>query len=610
MNALAATGTCPECAAPLPGGPFAGLCPACLLDSSLQDEPPATQSANSLSPFNLPLRLGRYRLTAEIARGGAAIVFRGRDEALHRDVAIKILHAGPLASREAVRRLFLEARATARLHHPNILPIYEVGGAESQPFIAMPLLEGGTLATRIRDGQFTSSSPMEIALLLRKIALAVHHAHRHGILHRDLKPGNILFDSTGEPLVGDFGLVRVLEEDSTITLSQTVLGTPAYMSPEQARGDGAELTVAADIYSLGAILYELLAGSPPFTGANVAEVLRKVQEEEPAAPLSRKSEIRNLKSEIQPTTPSSPRRPRSNFGFRISDLQTVCLKCLEKEPAKRYATAQELADDLERFLNDEPILARPVTRMERVSRWCRRKPAIAGLTAALVLALFAGLAGTLWQLNEAWRNAAENRRQLARLSVLNGINLMQEGDHFRSLLWFADALNMKAEPAAHTAVHQQRIASILALNPKLAAVITHDGEPVADAAFHPAKNQLATVGRDRRLRIWEIPGGKEIFQTEPFAERPSSVQFSPDGSRILVASSEFNHARLVTLAPTGREGGRRPGEGAGSRSSGRESAPLGESEIRNLKSEMGLLTLFPQPHLVVVGHVGLSRNGS
>jgi serine/threonine protein kinase/WD40 repeat protein len=620
MRATAAT--CPQCDTPLPGGPLAGLCPACLLDSSLHDEPPVTQSANSLPPTNLPQRLGRYRLTAEIARGGAAIVFRGRDEALHRDVAIKLLHAGPLASREAVRRLFLEARATARLHHPNILPVYEVGGAESQPFIAMPLLEGGTLATRIRDGQFTSSSPMEIAQLLRKVALAVHHAHRHGILHRDPKPGNILFDSTGEPLVGDFGLVRVLEEDSTITLSQTVLGTPAYMSPEQARGDGAELTVAADIYSLGAILYELLAGSPPFTGASVAEVLRKVQEEEPAAPLSRKSEIRNPKFETQrsisdgqsPVGRGSSRTgmldaqspmPKarlgiSDFGFRISDLQTICLKCLEKEPAKRYATAQDLADDLERFLNDEPILARPVTRMERLGRWCRRKPAIAGLTAALVLALLAGLAGTLWQLNEAWRNAAENRRQLARLSVLNGINLMQEGDHFRSLLWFADALNMNAEPAAHTAVHQQRIASILALNPKLAAVITHDGEPVADAAFHPAKDQLATVGRDRRLRIWEIPGGTEIFKTEPFAERPSSVQYSPDGNRILVASSEFNHVRLVTLAPTGGEGVRRPGEGAGSRSSGRESAPLAESEIGNPKSE---IEQSPIPH-----HAGGANN--
>jgi serine/threonine protein kinase/WD40 repeat protein len=609
MRATAAT--CPQCDTPLPGGPLAGLCPACLLDSSLQDEPPATQSANSLSPFNLPLRLGRYRLTAEIARGGAAIVFRGRDDALHRDAAIKLLHAGPLASREAVRRLFLEARATARLHHPNILPIYEVGGAESQPFIAMPLLEGGTLATRIRDGQFNSSRPDEIARLLRKIALAVHHAHRHGILHRDLKPGNILFDSAGEPLVGDFGLVRVLEEDSTITISQAVLGTPAYMSPEQARGDGAELTVAADIYSLGAILYELLAGCPPFTGASVADILRKVQEQEPVAPLARKSESRNPKSERDSQTEAKESQPQtrartrpSDFGPRISDLQTICLKCLEKEPAKRYATAQDLADDLERFLNDEPILARPISATARLWRWCRRKPAIAGLTAALVLALFAGLAGTLWQLNQALRNAAENRRQLARLSVLNGINLMQEGDHFRALLWFADALNMNAEPSTHTAVHHQRIASILALNPKLAAVITHDGEPVADAAFHPAQDQLATVGRDRRLRIWEIPGGTEIFQTEPFADRPSSVMFSPDGNWILVASSEYNLVRLLSLAPNGGEGGQlvrrsseseggRPGEGAGSRSSGRESAPLRESEIRNPKSE---IEQTPIPH--------------
>jgi WD40 repeat protein len=231
--------------------------------------------------------------------------------------------------------------------------------------------------------------------------------------------------------------------------------------------------------------------------------------------------------------------------------------------------------------------------MERVSRWCRRKPAIAGLTAALVLALFAGLAGTLWQLNQALRNAAENRRQLARLSVLNGINLMQEGDHFRSLLWFADALNLNAEPATHTAVHHQRIASILALNPKLAAVITHDGEPVADAAFHPAQDQLATVGRDRRLRVWDIPTGEMRFLTEPFAGRPSGVLYSPDGERILVASSEFNHARLVEVP-------QELSEYPLPRSSGRESAPLGESEIRNPKSE---IEQSPIPH-----HAGGANN--
>ena len=224
------------------------------------------------------------------------------------------------------------------------------------------------------------------------------------------------------------------------------------------------------------------------------------------------------------------------------------MKCLEKEPAKRYATAQDLADDLERFLNDEPILARPVTFLERIGRWCRRRPAIAGLSAGLGLAVLAGFAGTLWQLQQARQHAAENLRQIARLHVLNGVNLLQEGDHFRSLLWFAEALTLDADLPEHAAVDRLRIASIVAMGPRLAAVITHDQQPVADAAFHPAKDQLATVGRDRRLRLWAIPTGELIFRTEPFDEPPSHVQFAPDGERLLVVSSEFNHARLLSAS--------------------------------------------------------------
>ena len=413
----------------------------------------------------------------------------------------------------------------------------------------MRFMSGGTLSQWARTRPV---DPRRAARIIRSLAEAVAYAHQRGVLHRDLKPGNVLLDETDEPHLADFGLARMAELEGGVTLTSAILGTAAYMPPEQAAG--AVPITAGDIYGLGAILYELLTGHPPFTGASIPEILRKVQEDEPVLPLTRKSEVRGQRSEAKGSgqrlrieDQKSAVRGEWSVVRGHSDLQTICLKCLEKDPARRHATAQDLADELQRFLNDEPILARPIRPTARLWRWCRRRPAIAALSVGLVLALLGGFAGTLWQLNEAQRNAAEKQLHLARLHELNGVNLMQEGDLFRSLLWFAEALELDPAPPHAKAIQEMRMASIIAQSPQLVAVITHDGEPVADAAFSPVGDQLATVGRDRRLRLWDIPTGNPLLITDPFDELPSGVQFSPDGAALLLTSSAYSHARLLSL---------------------------------------------------------------
>jgi WD40 repeat protein/serine/threonine protein kinase len=342
-----------------------------------------TGEAAELSGPTTKATLKDYELLEEIARGGMGIVYRARHRRLNRVVALKMVRETHLAGEAAARRFRAEADAAASLDHPNIVPIYEVGEDDGRMFYTMRLIEGGSLATRIEEAKAamaerkrsaatqggagaasTSDSdagpaPSELdarsaAILLAKVARALHYAHQRGILHRDLKPANILLDAQGEPHVTDFGLAKRLQSDlSSLTLSGASLGTPNYMPPEQARGGSKQLTTAADIYSLGAILYELLTGEQPFRGATPLETMRRVVEEE-------------------------PRRP-STVNWRTDrDLETICLKCLEKEPARRYGSAGELADDVERWVRDEPILARPSSAWERGSKWIKRHPAAAG----------------------------------------------------------------------------------------------------------------------------------------------------------------------------------------------------------------------------------------
>lgn len=306
---------------------------------------------------------GDYVLLDEIAHGSSGVVFRARQSSLGRIVALKMLRDRPLLTSEAdTRRFRAEAEAVASLDHPHIVPIYEVGAHEGQAYFSMKLVVGGTLQSRMAEFH---ADPRKAVALLVTAARAVQHAHDHGILHRDLKPGNILLDSAGEPYITDFGLAKRVGLESSLTMSGHIMGTPHYMAPEQARGENRDLGPGADVYSLGAILFELLAGRRPFLGDDLVALLPQVAD-------------------------ASPPLLRSLVPTLDRDLETVVMRCLEKAPADRYPSAGELADDLERWLRGEPVRARPVGPVSRLIKWARRRPAQAGLAAALIL--IAGLA--------------------------------------------------------------------------------------------------------------------------------------------------------------------------------------------------------------------------
>jgi eukaryotic-like serine/threonine-protein kinase len=327
-----------------------------------------------------------YELLAELGRGGMGVVFKAHQVALNRAVALKMIKSGGFASEGELLRFQNEAEAVAQLDHPHIVPIFEVGRHGGRHFFSMKLIVGSGLDKRLAD---FSADPRAAARVVAVIAQAIHHAHQRGILHRDLKPANILLDERGEPHVTDFGLAKRIKGDGELTLSGAVMGTPSYMSPEQAAGDKGVLLTATDVYGLGTILYAMLAGRAPFAGTTLIDTLDQVRSCLPEPP----SQLNKLV-------------PR--------DLEIICLKCLEKEPNRRYASALALAEDLDRWLKGAPILARPVGTMARAAMWCRRNKALASLAALVIVALVGGLAGVTWK----WREADHERAKAEAVNEL------------------------------------------------------------------------------------------------------------------------------------------------------------------------------------------------
>ncbi len=326
--------------------------------------PPASRPATPA----LIRYFGDYEIIREIARGGMGVVFQARQVSLNRPVALKMILAGQLADELDVKRFYTEAEAAASLDHPGIVPIFEIGEHEGQHYFSMGFVEGQSLAQRLAEGPLP---PRAAAESMVKVVDAIEYAHARGVIHRDLKPSNVLLDTNGNPRVTDFGLAKKLAEDSGLTGSGQIMGTPSFMPPEQAGGKRGEVGPLADVYALGATLYALVTGRPPFQAATAMDTVIQVISDEPVPP-----------RRLNPTIPL--------------DLETICLKCLEKEPARRYASAASLAADLRRFLAGEPVLARPIGTPARLWRWCRRRPVVAALGAAVAaLILFVAIAGPL-----------------------------------------------------------------------------------------------------------------------------------------------------------------------------------------------------------------------
>ena len=382
---------CRKCGAAIPPDSPQQSCGACLLETGLgllADEPVAGVDSSSEAAYSaeaaanagsakaddpgraspMLMDFGDYELLEQIGRGGQGVVFRARQKSLNRTVALKIIGLGQWATKAHLKRFRLEAEAAARLEHPGIVPIHEVGERDGSCYFSMKFVEGGQLDAIPKREPMPIRQAVE---LIAKVARTVHYAHEHGILHRDIKPGNILLDAKGEPHLTDFGLARLVESESSVTQTLDVLGTPSYMAPEQAVGNNTAVSSTTDVYGLGAVLYQLLTGQPPFAGGTTYETIRLLLDTE-------------------------PRQPRLINPKIDRDLSTICLKCLEKDPKRRYFSALALAEDLGRWLKHEPIVARHTGVFTRGRKWVRRNPSIS-IMAAMLLALAAPLAVIIWK---------------------------------------------------------------------------------------------------------------------------------------------------------------------------------------------------------------------
>jgi WD40 repeat protein/serine/threonine protein kinase len=504
--------------------------------SNLATLPRAPEDKTDRNTPLLSQHIPGYDILGELGRGGMGVVYKARQTKLNRIVALKMVLAGAQADPNQLERFRAEAEAVARLQHPFIVQIYEISEYNGCPFFSLEYVDGGTLAEKLNG---VPQSPRLAAHLIRLLAQAMHSAHQKGIIHRDLKPGNVLlagatehasnpdslhaeieaaFRLYGIPKITDFGLAKHLDTQSQ-TRTGAILGTPSYMAPEQAEGRAHAIGPATDVYGLGAILYEMLTGRPPFESESSLTTIRKLLTQEPISPIQLHRKV-----------------PR--------DLETICLKCLEKDPARRYHIAEDLAEDLHRFLTSQPIEARPASWSNRTFKWMRRHPTWSAVAAAAVVAAVTLLTMFLvyhFQLRTAVaeaRAAAEDSRQnLIRLHVAQGTTAMNAGDGFTALLWFTEALRLDAGTPEHEQAHRQRIAALEQGLPRPAQVWVHEGA-VNETRFSPDGRRVLTAGEDGKVYLWDSETGEPALEPLSAGSPVTFAVFSRDGRRIAAGGND------------------------------------------------------------------------